>query len=107
MWVRVIICTFIYAGLQYVYLKHQTGVLELSSHLTQGPFSQLAKQLGLAWLMTLIYVDVVVNPSGAALMYTGTTSRLKYALGEMRCAPQSFMKLNQFGVPHYSLMFNF
>ncbi|HJN38240.1 MAG TPA: APC family permease [Gammaproteobacteria bacterium] len=103
----VLICTVLYMGLQYVFLGHNFTVSSLINEHSNGPFTQLAIKLGLTWLAFIIYVDVMINPCGAALMYTATTSRLTYAMSKMKCAPERFSALNIHGVPHYSLLFNF
>ena len=103
----VLICTLLYIGLQYVFLGYYFTPSHLLNDNVNGPFTQLALQLGLTWLAFIIYIDVIINPCGAALIYTATTSRLTYAMSKMKCSPASFSALNINGVPHYSLLFNF
>ena len=45
-----------------------------------GPFAGLASALGLGWLAILLYIDAAVSPAGTGLLYTGTSSRLFYAM---------------------------
>jgi amino acid transporter len=72
-----------------------------------GPFAGLATALGLGWLAVLLYVDAIVSPGGAGLLYVGTSSRLTFALARNRYVPSPFGLLTTRGVPVYAIAFSF
>src|SRR5918912_1564101 len=72
-----------------------------------GPFAGLASAVGLGWLAILLYVDAVISPGGTGLLYTGTSSRLSYALGRNGYIPSIFSWLSDRGVPLFSILVSF
>jgi amino acid transporter len=72
-----------------------------------GPFAGLASAVGLGWLAILLYVDAVISPGGTGLLYTGTSSRLSYALGRNGYIPSFFAWLSDRGVPLFSIVTSF
>lgn len=71
-----------------------------------GPFAGLAIALGLHWLATLIYIDAVIAPTGAGLVYTATTSRLMLAMSQNGFLPTFFAKISNKGVPQNAVVVN-
>ena len=71
-----------------------------------GPFAGLAMILGLHWLASLIYIDALIAPTGAGLVYTATTSRLMLAMSQNGFLPDFFGKINQNGVPQNAIIIN-
>jgi amino acid transporter len=69
-----------------------------------GPFAGLASGVGLAWLAILLYVDAAVSPGGTGLLYTGTSSRLSYALAKNGYIWSPFEWLNSRKVPVFSIV---
>jgi amino acid transporter len=72
-----------------------------------GPYAGIALGLGIGWLATLLYIDAFLSPAGTGLIYTGSSSRVAYALGRNGYVPQSFHKLSDRGVPWLSVLFSF
>ncbi len=82
------------------------GWSNLSFDYDGGPFAGLAIALGMHWLASLIYIDAIIAPSGAGLVYTATTSRLLLAMSENGFLPKFFAKLNEKGVPKNAIIVN-
>lgn len=109
----VICCMFLYLGLQVAFI----GALEpatlahgwknLSFPGDVGPFAGLAAGLGLIWLLRLLYLDAVVSPLGAGLIYVTSTARILYAMGEIGFVPKFVTKLNKQGLPVAAVAVNF
>ncbi|MFD0279790.1 APC family permease [Kitasatospora sp. NPDC127111] len=71
------------------------------------PFAGLAMTVGLGWLAYVLYVDAIVSPGGAGLIYTTSTSRISYGLSKNGYAPQAFEKVDKNGVPYFGLIMSF
>ena len=98
-------CTFAYLLFQIIYIGAMPDPNVMSSN-EYGPWAHLAKRLGLTWIQLLLYIDLIISPGGAGIMYTATTSRLTYAMANINALPKRLSKLNRFSVPHESLLFN-
>lgn len=72
-----------------------------------GPFAGIALLLGLVWVSSLLYIDAVISPLGAGIVYTATTSRVLYAFGANGYLPPIVSKLNKKGIPNISVWINF
>jgi amino acid transporter len=73
-----------------------------------GPFAGLAKGLGLAWLAYILYADAIIAPSGSALIYTTTTSRITFGMSKNGNVPEFFEKTTKkSNVPIWGLLFTF
>lgn len=72
-----------------------------------GPFAGITLLLGLVWVSSLLYIDAVISPLGAGLVYTATTSRVLYAFGANGYLPPIVSKLNHKGIPNISVWINF
>jgi amino acid transporter len=72
-----------------------------------GPFAGLAGAAALGWLATLLRVDAFISPSGTGLIYVTSTSRVGYGLARNRYYPQLFAKVDNRGVPWFSLIIAF
>ncbi|MGH9098098.1 MAG: APC family permease, partial [Acidimicrobiales bacterium] len=73
-----------------------------------GPFAGLAKGLGLGWLAYILYADAIIAPSGSALIYTTTTSRITFGMSKNGTVPAIFEKTTKkTNVPIYGLIFTF
>jgi len=109
----VIACLILYLALQVAFI----GALNPSmlangwSHLSfigdAGPFAGLAAGLGLAWLVKLLYVDAIVSPGGAGLIYVTSTARVLYAMSEIGYMPRWLSYLNQQSFPVAAIAVNF
>ncbi len=72
-----------------------------------GPLAAVSAALGLHWLMAAIYGGVIVGPMGGALVATGSSSRLVFALARNKFIPRLFEKLSNMSVPVNALVLNF
>lgn len=68
-----------------------------------GPFAGIALILGLTWLAVILYVDAVISPAGAGLIWAGEATRMAYGVGrnERRLAILAWVNKN--GVPWVSV----
>jgi amino acid transporter len=93
------------AALDPANLSH--GWTKLAFHGLVGPFAGLASSVGLSWLAVLLYIDAAISPGGTALLYSGTSARVAYALGHNGHWPSLFSRLSARGVPLYSAVLSF
>lgn len=109
----VIACLFLYLGLQVCFI----GALD-PSYLTggwhnlnytgdMGPFVGLAAALGLFWLLKLLYINSVVSPLGAGLIYVTATARILYAMSRIGYVPKFLSHLNKQHLPMWAIIVNF
>lgn len=106
-------CLLLYLGLQIAFI----GALSPQSvahgweHLSfigdVGPFAGLAAGLGLAWLVKLLYIDAVISPSGAGLIYVTSTARILYAMSQIGYVPSWLSYLNKQHFPVAAIAVNF
>lgn len=109
----VICCLILYLGLQIAFigalspeaLKH--GWQHLSFIGDVGPFAGLAAGLGLGWLLKLLYIDAVVSPSGAGLIYVTSTARILYAMSTIGYVPRFLSYVNKQNFPVAAILVNF
>jgi amino acid transporter len=109
----VIACLLLYLGLQICFI----GALDPSTlkdgwhHLNFtgdiGPFVGLAAGLGLIWLLKLLYINSVVSPLGAGLIYVTATARILYAMSRMGYVPKFLSRLNHQQFPVWAIVANF
>ncbi|WP_241597452.1 APC family permease [Rosenbergiella epipactidis] len=76
----------IYLALQYAFMGAVPSDV-LSAHgwaglkaIFQSPFADLARSLGLMWLINLILVDAVISPAGTGNIYLASAARVLFAL---------------------------
>ena len=109
----VLCCLLLYVGLQVVLIgalnpaSLRNGWQALSFVGDVGPFAGLAAGLGLAWLVKLLYVDAVVSPSGAGLIYVTSTARVLYAMSQIGYVPHWLSHLNKQHFPIVAIAVNF
>jgi amino acid transporter len=106
-------CLLLYLGLQVAFI----GALDPASlingwkNLTfaqeAGPFVGIAGILGLAWLVKLLYIDAAVSPLGAGFVYTTSTARIIYAMGQNGYLSSHFARLNKNHFPAWAIGLNF
>jgi len=83
---------------------HGWGALNFSGD--RGPLAGLAGGLGLTWLVYLLYADAVIAPSGSALCYVTTTSRITFGMSLNGQVPAAFEKTTKKEkVPWVGLLF--
>jgi amino acid transporter len=109
----VICCLFLYLGLQVAFIGAldastlSQGFAKLSFVGDVGPFAGLAAALGLVWLVKLLYIDAVVSPSGAGLIYVTSTARVLYAMSQIGYLPRTLQYLNKQNFPVVAIWANF
>lgn len=109
----VICCSLLYLALQAAFIgaidpvELNNGWSNLSFIGDVGPFAGLAAGLGLAWLVKLLYIDAVVSPAGAGLIYVTSTARILYAMSEIGYVPRWLMYLNKQHLPVAAIAVNF
>lgn len=104
---------FLYIGLQVCFI----GALDSASlkngwqHLNftgdMGPFVGLTAGLGLIWLLKLLYVNSIVSPLGAGLIYVTSTARIIYAMSRIGYVPKFLSRLNKQHFPVWAIAVNF
>ncbi|MES2614832.1 MAG: APC family permease [Bdellovibrionota bacterium] len=109
----VIVGTLLYGFLQFGFLvaiPHSSllhGWGSISFQGDAGPLAGLAAVIGAAGISSLLYVDAVIAPMTAGLVYVTSTSRILYGLSANGYVPKVFSKLNKRGIPIYALWINF
>jgi amino acid transporter len=70
----------------------------------QAPYADLAKSLGLLWLMNVIFVDAVISPSGTGNIYLSGTTRVLFAWAKTGLFYSWFQKVDaRTGIPRGAL----
>lgn len=90
----VILCLIIYMMLQVSFI----GAIDPNIIATKGwhslyfssPLAQLAVLLGINWLSLVLYVDAAVSPSGTAIVYLGSGTRMFSGMAEDKQMPKIF-----------------
>jgi amino acid transporter len=109
----VVCCLLLYLLLQIAFIgavdaNHLSqGWAKLSFTGDMGPFVGIAAMLGLAWLVKLLYVDAVVSPLGAGLIYVTSTARIIYAMSKNGYLPKKLVSLNKEHFPIWAIGLNF
>jgi amino acid transporter len=96
-----LVCTAIYVAVQVAFiaalppslLAHHSSWTQLATdpQLSRAPFFALATVVGLVWLAWIMRVDAVVSPSGTALVYLTSASRLSFGLSKDGYVPKLFL----------------
>ncbi len=108
-----IICTCLYCALQVAFIGAvpASGLLHGWEHVTfegdAGPFVGLMMLAGLFFWAQVLYVDAVASPFGTALIYTGSTARMAYAMGKNGYMPSFLRQLNRQNAPARLVWVNF
>lgn len=109
----VVACLLLYVGLQFAFIGalNPADIANGWRHLTftgdVGPFAGLAAALGLIWLLNLLYVDAIISPAGAGLIYVTSTARILYAMSKIGYMPKWLSKLNNQHFPVAAIAVNF
>lgn len=109
----VIACLLLYLGLQVCFIGAldpsllKGGWQNLGFTGDIGPFVGLAAGLGLALLLKLLYVNSVVSPLGAGLIYVTATARILYAMSKIGYVPKFLSRLNRQHFPVWAIAVNF
>lgn len=106
-------CLILYLGLQVCFIGAldptllKGGWQQLSFSGDIGPFVGLASGLGLIFLLRLLYLNAVVSPLGAGLIYVTATARIVYAMSKIGYLPKFLSQLNRQHFPVYAIILNF
>lgn len=109
----VIACLLIYLGLQIAFIGALSpDLLAMGWHSLKfsgdvGPFAGLAAGLGLFWLVKILYVDAVISPGGAGLIYVTSTARILYAMSQIGYVPKFLAQVNKQKFPVAAIWINF
>jgi amino acid transporter len=77
--------------------SHSTNPVVKS--LNASPFYTVARLAGLGWLAWILRLDAVISPSGTALIYLTSASRISFGLSKNGYVPTVFEKNNRRNVP--------
>lgn len=109
----VIACLLLYLGLQICFIgalepaSISKGWQNLSYHGDIGPFVGLAAGLGLVYLLKLLYLNSMISPLSAGLVYVTTTARILYAMSRIGYVPKFLSRLNHQRFPVWAIVVNF
>ncbi len=109
----VIACLLLYLGLQVSFIGAldpaalQNGWQNLNFTGDIGPFVGITAALGLFWLLKLLYINSVVSPLGAGLIYVTATARILYAMSRIGYVPKFLSRLNRQRFPVWAIVVNF
>ncbi|RDI38951.1 APC family permease [Aquicella lusitana] len=109
----VLACLLLYLGLQICFIGALDpaalagGWRNLNFTGDIGPFVGLAAGLGLVWLLKLLYVNAVISPLGAGLIYVTATARILYAMSRIGYVPKFLSRLNHQRFPIWAIVANF
>lgn len=106
-------CLLLYLGLQICFIGALDPALlkggwhQLTFSGDIGPFVGLASGLGLVFLLRLLYINAVISPLGAGLIYVTATARILYAMSKIGYVPKFLSRLNGQHFPVYAIVVNF
>lgn len=109
----VIACLLLYLGLQVCFIGAldpatlKGGWHNLNFTGDIGPFVGLAAAVGLFWLLKLLYLNSVISPLGAGLIYVTATARILYAMSRIGYVPKFLSRLNRQHLPMWAIVVNF
>lgn len=109
----VLACLILYLGLQVCFIGAldpgtlKGGWQNLSFSGDMGPFLGLALGLGLVWLIKLLYVNSIISPLGAGLIYVTATARILYAMSRIGYMPKFLSTVNRQKLPVWAIVVNF
>lgn len=107
------LCILLYVILQWVFIcalplhTFVKGWSQLSFSGDAGPFAGLMVMLGLLFFSKVLFIDATISPFGTALIYTASTARMAYAMGENGYMPRSLLQLNHHRVPGRLILLNY
>jgi amino acid transporter len=109
----VLACLLLYIGLQVcfigaldpAFLKNGWQNLNFTGDI--GPFVGITAALGLFWLLKLLYINSVISPLGAGLIYVTATARILYAMSRIGYVPKFLCRLNRQRFPVWAISVNF
>ncbi|WP_186643675.1 APC family permease [Fluviispira vulneris] len=109
----IIICMFLYVGLQYSFIAAlpesalANGWSKIAFVGDAGPLAGLAANLGVIWLVTVLYIDAVVSPLGTGVLYVASSARIVQTMSQSGNSPKFFSKIAKSGIPMRAIFLNF
>ena len=106
------ICIALYCGLQYAIINAlpesalANGYKNLSFTGDAGPLAGLAATLGIAWLVTVLYVDAIISPLGTGVLYVASSARIVQTMSQSGNSPKFFAKIAKSGIPMRAIFLN-
>lgn len=99
------ICFIIYSLLSLMFVMSNTNIMESHNHI--APLLGLVNLLGMHYFYTILFIDAVLAPLGAATVYTAITSRVLFGMGLEFLSNSILSKTNEQQVPTFCLWINF
>ena len=109
----IIIAMFIYTILQFAFIsslpKHMlaNGWANIKFLGDAGPLAGLLLMFGLFWMAIILYVDAVIAPASASLVFSSSAGRLLYGMSVNKQMPKIFSEISPFGTPGKAIVANF
>jgi amino acid transporter len=72
-----------------------------------GPLAGLLLMFGLFWMAIILYVDAVVAPASASLVFSSSAGRLLYGMSVNKQMPKFLSDITPFGTPGKAIAANF
>ena len=107
-----LLCLFIYEIIQIAFIgaiepaQLANGWSNLALPGNLGPLAVVVTSLGIGFFTVLLYAGAIIGPTGAALVSTGSSGRLAYAMAENELFPSYFDKLSLRAVPLRAMILN-
>lgn len=109
----VLVCMLIYIILQFAFLGAlptealMNGWDNLNFSGGVSPLVTLLVSFGSVFVLGLLYIDTIVAPMGAGLVYVTTGGRILQAMGQNQQMPNFLEIVNTRGVPANAILLNF
>jgi amino acid transporter len=106
-------CLLLYIGLQACFIGAlnpsaiANGWENLSYTGDIGPFVGLAAGVGLVMLLKLLYLNSIISPLSAGMVYVTSTARILYAMSRIGYVPKFLSRLNHQHFPVWAIVVNF
>lgn len=108
--ISILICLAVYLLLQIAYIGGiPEATIQLGWHklFFTAPMVELSTMLGLGLLTSIIYFGATIAPSGTAIAFTGTATRMFTAMSRNKQMPKMFDKVNEkYKISRPSLLVN-
>ncbi len=109
----IIACMLVYILLQVAFLGAvpadalANGWTQLTFSGAKSPLITLLLGIGSVFILALLYIDTMVAPMGAGLIYVTSGARILQAMGHNKQMPMFTEMMNKQGIPVYAILVNF
>lgn len=109
----IVACMLVYILLQVAFLGAvpsealANGWTQLTFSGAKSPLITLLLGIGSVFVLAMLYVDTMVAPMGAGLIYVTSGARILQAMGHNKQMPMFTELMNKQGIPVYAIMVNF